>query len=280
MPLLVGALLNHRESKTWSFLSCCSCHVSLCGLCLCFRMGGTRTVLLLGWELQKSRYIYLSAIKMGRQARLSIYRKWERPTFFNKQCSLCCVCVCVCVCVFFPQHYSQALSVWLFMIGQLLIAWPVIVIVLGKAAIFYHGLNGCKTDNMKWTLWGWGCFVGCFIFISPSLKKFQTSWLAKHCLVLLFRQPTSVYKSAVHAHTSSNMNAVSVCFRNAPHYDTDYMICNMLTQSLHAWVCTHTHACLYVFCKAEWLPFPWREQGIGASFFFIWEGCELPFIKS
>ena len=102
MPLLVGALLNHRESKTWSFLSCCSCHVSLCGLCLCFRMGGTRTVLLLGWELQKSRYIYLSVIRMGRQARLSIYRKWERPTFFNNQCSLCCVCVCVCVCVFPP----------------------------------------------------------------------------------------------------------------------------------------------------------------------------------
>ena len=32
-------------------------------------------------------------------------------------------------------------------------------------------------------------------------KKFQTSWLAKCCLVLLSRLPTSLYRSTVYVHT-------------------------------------------------------------------------------
>ena len=32
---------------------------------------------------------------------------------------------------------------------------------------------------------------------AASSKKFETSWLAEHCLVLLFRQPTSLYKIEV-----------------------------------------------------------------------------------
>ena len=39
--------------------------------------------------------------------------------------------------LFFFQYYSQALSVRLFMIGQLLIARPIVAIVLDKAAIFH-----------------------------------------------------------------------------------------------------------------------------------------------
>ena len=35
------------------------------------------------------------------------------------------------------------------MIGQLLIARPVIAIILGKAAIFHHGLNGHRVDNYE-----------------------------------------------------------------------------------------------------------------------------------
>ena len=38
------------------------------------------------------------------------------------------------------------------MISQLLIVWPVVAIVLGKAATFHHGLNGCRADGTKWTL--------------------------------------------------------------------------------------------------------------------------------
>ena len=41
----------------------------------------------------------------------------------------------------FFQYYRQVLSVWLFMIGQLLKAWPVVAIVLGKAAIFHPGMG-------------------------------------------------------------------------------------------------------------------------------------------
>ena len=52
----------------------------------------------------------------------------------------------------FCQHYNQALSVWLFISGQLLIAWPVVAIVLGKAAVFHHGLNGCRADSKKQNL--------------------------------------------------------------------------------------------------------------------------------
>ena len=35
------------------------------------------------------------------------------------------------------------------MIGQLLIAQPIIAIVLGKAAIFHCGLNGYRVDDKK-----------------------------------------------------------------------------------------------------------------------------------
>ena len=45
---------------------------------------------------------------------------------------------------------------------------------------------------------------------SASLKKFQTLQLAMRCLVLLFRRPTSLYRSTVYVDT--NMHAVSVCF--------------------------------------------------------------------
>ena len=59
-------------------------------------------------------------------------------------------------------------------------------------------------------------------------EKFQTSLLAKHCLVLLFRQPTSLYRSKMYIHIRANMHAVSVCFRNLLNYDMDYRICDLL----------------------------------------------------
>ena len=58
---------------------------------------------------------------------------------------------------------------------------------------------------------------------SAGLKKFQTLHLAKHCLVLLLRWPTSsciyifVYRSTLYVHT--NMYAASVCFCSPPNYD-------------------------------------------------------------
>ena len=54
--------------------------------------------------------------------------------------------------VFVFRYFNQALSVWLFMIGHLLIAWLIVTIVLGKATIFIVGLNGCRVDSMKRTL--------------------------------------------------------------------------------------------------------------------------------
>ena len=43
-----------------------------------------------------------------------------------------------------------------------------------------------------------------------SLKKFQISWLAEHCLVLLFRKPASLYRSTVCVHTNMHVVCLSV----------------------------------------------------------------------
>ena len=134
----------------------------------------------------------------------SVHRKWEWATFVNNWCILYSFS-------FFCQRCNQAFSMWLFMIGQLLIAQ------LPKEELpsFIVGVNGHRADDMKWTLldfssqfikesscsrrireWGrgddsgrgwlggWGCFVGCFGVGSASLKKFQTTWMAKCCLTL------------------------------------------------------------------------------------------------
>ena len=102
------------------------------------------------------------------------------------------------------------------MIGQLLIAQPIIVIVLVKAAIFHRGFElGIEWAVMKWTLLDFGfslskkqkiveaeeqenekevvsvedvCQVaenvsfGASMSILAVLEKFQTSCLAKLCL--------------------------------------------------------------------------------------------------
>ena len=109
------------------------------------------------------------------------------------------------------------------------------------------------------------CFVGRFSVGSASLKKLQTSWLAKRCLVLLLNQPASLYDSTVYVHTRYNIHMVSVCFLNLLNYDTDYRIVNMPTQSFNA--CIYTCVCLYSFCKSECLPFSWKGQGFGPLFF-------------
>ena len=44
------------------------------------------------------------------------------------------------------------ICVTFFVIGQMLIARPIVAIVLGKAAIFHRGLNGRRADNTKQTL--------------------------------------------------------------------------------------------------------------------------------
>ena len=53
--------------------------------------------------------------------------------------------------------YSQVLSVWLFMIGQLLKAQPIVAIVSEKVAIFHRGLNGhgeqTKRSGLCFSLW-------------------------------------------------------------------------------------------------------------------------------
>ena len=122
--------------------------------------------------------------------------------------------------------------------------------------------GGCVSGGGWWG--GRGCLVGCFGVGSAGLKKFQTSWLAKRCLVLLFRRPTSVYRSTVYVHSGSNRHAVSVCFRNPPKYHSDYVIFNVPTWSFNTYV--YTRVCLYrVFCETEWLPFSWRLRGFGGG---------------
>ena len=43
---------------------------------------------------------------------------------------MACIFLTSDVAFFSLRHYNQALSVWLFKIGQLLIAWPIIAVVL------------------------------------------------------------------------------------------------------------------------------------------------------
>ena len=149
--------------------------------------------------LSNFMYIYLPH-KNGRLAEPSIH-KMRTTRIFSNWCGL----------FFFSffSHYYQALFVLLFMIGPLLIAWPIIAVVLGKATIFHLGLNGHRADNVKQTLldfsfsllkkqknkksgnscsrrvrewkrsgiseglWygGRGFFIGCFSVGSSSLKK-------------------------------------------------------------------------------------------------------------
>ena len=85
------------------------------------------------------------------------------------------------------------------------------------------GVNG-----EQW-LRGQGCSVW---------KKFQTSWLAKCCLVLLLRQPTSLFRRTVYVQTE--LHAVSVFSHNPPKYNSYYRICNMPTWPFNACICTHT----------------------------------------
>ena len=191
------------------------------------------------------------------------------------------------------------------MIGQLLVAWPIIAIVLGKAAIFHHGLNGCRADNKKQTLvdfsfslsgkkprcsrrvreWeravvsggGWfggqGCFIGHLSVSSASLKKFHASWLAKHCVVLLFRQPTSLYESTVYVHIRSNMHVVSVYFCNPPNLDTDCRIFKVPTHSYNA--CGYARVCLHVFCNLDWMAAFFMGEG---ALSFVREGSRGPLL--
>ena len=96
----------------------------------------------------------------------------------------------------------------------------------------------------RW-LGGQRCFVGHFSNGPASLKKFQTSWLAKRCLLLLFRRSASLYRSTVYVYTI-NMLVVYVYFRNPLNYDVDYRIFNMPTWSLNTWV--------HVFCLPLFIP--------------------------
>ena len=128
---------------------------------------------------------------------------------------------------FFFSFLALQPGVTFFVIGQLLIArWSVVhsstavvAIVLGKAAIFHRRLERAKSDNTKRPLIdfsfslqkkqkivageekevvlvegdgreGRECFVWRFKVGSAKLKKFQISWLAKRCLVVLLRRPT------------------------------------------------------------------------------------------
>ena len=89
-------------------------------------------VLLLGCKIAKIPLdISIGSIN-GRLALPSVCRIWEQAAFLNNQHNLFSLS---------SLHYDQALSVWLFMIGQLLIAWPTAAIVSVKAVIFQGGLE-------------------------------------------------------------------------------------------------------------------------------------------
>ena len=56
------------------------------------------------------------------------------------------------------------------MIGQLLVALLVIPVVVGKAAVFYRGLNERKADNMKQTLLDFS-FIFFFFFLGGEAEN-------------------------------------------------------------------------------------------------------------
>ena len=136
------------------------------------------------------------------------------------------------------------------------------------ASVYEKKKQKSKRMRKRWCLGGWwlrgqGHFVGRFRVRSASLKTFQTLWLAKHCLVL-FRWPSSLYRSTVCIFTLDLISVQCLCFHNP--FDTAYTIYNVCTWSFNA--CVYTCVCIYIFCRTEWLPLSWRGQGLGAPFFF------------
>ena len=119
---------------------------------------------------------------------------------------------------------------------------------------------------------GRGCFIGLFSVGSASLKKFQTSWLAKRCLVLPIRRPTSLNSNTVYVHTRSNVHAVVVCFRNPLNYDMDYRILMCLYNLLmHVYI----HTCLPLFIQIvlfanSFLQPGWQQVGQQICFCWSW----------
>ena len=132
----------------------------------------------------------------------------------------------------------------------------------------------------RW-LGGHGCFVWRFSVGSASLKKFQISWLAKRCLILLFRQPTSLYGSTVCVHT--NVQVVSVCFRNPLSSDTDNVGSLTCLHDLLMHVYSHVFCLLHLFLKTELLLFSWGVGGWGVRWggsFSSGRALGPPFTKS
>ena len=100
-----------------------------------------------------------------------------------------------------------------------------------------------------------------------SLKKSQISWLAEHCLVLLFRQPASLYRSTVCVHT--NMHVVCVYLIHQTVTGTTGPLTCLHDLLLHAY--THMFAvidsvilngCLFMEGVGIWVPFFHRERTV------------------
>ena len=130
-----------------------------------------------------------------------------------------------------------------------------------------------KRTKKRWCHWGTTVgklrmFHGCFCVGSASLKKFQTSWLAKCFLALLFRQPISFCRSTVYVHTS--MHAVSVCFHNPLSQDTDDRIFTVPTSSFNACVYTHVLFALTYSVRLNGCLFQ-GGGGLNSSFYEILE---------
>ena len=122
-----------RQSRYSNFIVNRSSFIS-CTLAINTVQPSYITVLLLGCETARipAKSLFIGRIH-GRRAHpcVGTYRNENGPHFSTTHAS-------------FPpplcRHYDQALSVCLFMIGQLLIARPIVAIVLGKAAIFHRVL--------------------------------------------------------------------------------------------------------------------------------------------
>ena len=137
------------------------------------------------------------------------------------------------------------------------------------ALVYEKKKQKSKRMRKRWCLGGWwlrgqGHFVGRFRVRSASLKTFQTLWLAKHCLVLLFRDQL-LYLGVQYIFTLDLMCMQYLCV-SVIHWT--------MTQTTGSLTCLHdflmhayTHVFAFIFSlRLNYCLFG-RGERLGACFF-------------